>query len=648
MRLPPPMPNDTIQGELESPSPSDEVSGALAVKGWALSDSGIRHVDIFIDSCLVGPAHYGVPRTDPPPGFAEVAGATRCGFFHLVDLSPYSDGLHHVEARAESASGKMHSWSAGFRVVPSQRYVRWVENSTRIYSERAESPSSAGVHFLLLLALPDEVEAKAVHETLVSLARQYHVGFELHIVAGPNCPTELERILVASGYTGECRILAVADDEIESTLFAGLSSEVIGLLRPGAILLPWALSEVAASFASDETIDLIYGDEDKIDGNTRFDPVFKPAWSPVFLTSLNYVGDVWFARRSTLKKASESSTRSSILHDRHDLLQRVGAEARRVCHIPTVLHSLGPGTPARSSALTKRTSIKLSDVENWPKVSVIIPTRLSDTEIISACFSSLIGITDYPDLEIIVVLNNLADDAPVADFSRKWPVRTLQYSGLFNWSAINNEGVRHAGGDYLLFMNDDVEVLHADWLKVMVGRLLDTGAAASGPLLLYPNRTVQHAGVNLVYTGGSAHHLFRFFSLDESHARWLARCPREVAAVTGACLLVKRHVFDLVGGFDEKFALVSNDIDFCLRLAQTGYVTLFESDASLIHHEGVSRAGMAEMDDVLLFWERWESTLRRGDPWWNPNLDFSCDNWIPDPDLWDRPAPRIVNCSGAR
>jgi O-antigen biosynthesis protein len=638
-----PMPNDDIQGELERPCASEPVSDALAVEGWALSRSRVIRVEIYIDLSFVGLAHYGVARPVPVLTFTDTPDAARCGFFHLVELAPYAEGRHQVEARVKSAAGTTQSWWSEFRVVPSRRYADWVQSSTRVYSQPLPAPPANRVHFLLLMTIPDVIDAEAVHGTLMSLERQHYLGFELLIVAGLNQSQQLQEIVASSRYTGKWQVLALAHPVGTSTLIDGFSAEAIGFLQPGAILVPWALAEFAASFDSDDTIDLIYGDEDRTDGTTRFAPVFKPAWSPVFLSECNYVGDIWFARRAMVTKILESFGRPPLLHHLHDVLLRAGAEARRVCHIPTVLHSLGPAAPARSFATAKRKRVNDRGAEEWPTVSVVIPTRLKNREVYTACFSSLFGVTDYPGMEVIAVLNNLSADAPVADFSGAWPVTPLLFSGPFNWSAINNEGVRHASGDYLLFMNDDVEVLHSDWLKVMVRRLIDTGAGASGPLLLYPNRSIQHAGVNLVYSGGGARHLFRFFTLDEPHAQLLARFPREVAAVTGACLLVKRHVFESVGGFDENFPLVSNDIDFCLRLGEAGYSTLFESDASLVHHEGVSRAGMAEMEDVLRFWDRWESTLRRGDAWWNPNLDASCDNWVPDPELWVRPAPRVID-----
>ena len=203
----------------------------------------------------------------------------------------------------------------------------------------------------------------------------------------------------------------------------------------------------------------------------------------------------------------------------------------------------------------------------------------------------------------------------------------------FNWSKINNIGASHASGDLLLFMNDDVEPLEDQWLKSLVRALTQSGAGVAGSLLKYPNGTIQHAGVHFVTYGGGARHLLRFCTGDEPGLRWLAHFPREVSAVTGACMLTTRACFTSMNGFDEDLALVCNDTDYCLRVWQSHAAVIIQPEARLIHHEGISRSGMSETSDVEVFWKKWGKGLERGDFFTNPNLDSTRDDWTVNPNI---------------
>jgi O-antigen biosynthesis protein len=184
----------------------------------------------------------------------------------------------------------------------------------------------------------------------------------------------------------------------------------------------------------------------------------------------------------------------------------------------------------------------------------------------------------------------------------------------------------------LLFLNDDIEITNQDWLSVLLQTLVEQDAGAVGPLLLYPNGTVQHAGI--AFTGNnaaSARHLFQFVPPKTASCGWLLDHPREVAAVTGACLLTRRSTFLDRGGFDESLALVCNDADYCLRLKASGLRVIVDPTVSLIHHEGVSREGLPETKDVALFGARWDAVLEPGDPYFHPRLDAARNDWALDP-----------------
>jgi O-antigen biosynthesis protein len=479
--------------------------------------------------------------------------------------------------------------------------------------------------------------------TLGSLRAQQHPDLQICAV----CSGEGEALLRASyqklGFTRELIVVPRSPHEWPLAL-RECHADLVGAIWIGDELRPWACSQIVeCSLGCGGTVDLVYADHDCLDTTGYRDPVFKPAWSPIFLRRFNYIGDTWFIGRRALHAIAPVEWDRSALTGHSVLIQLTRSDAA-VGHVPAVLFSAGRHNPGR--AFSRKPARAGADVacEHLPRVSVIVPTRVADEAGLKTCLTGLLERTQYPALEIVVVPNNISTP-DTGTWLHEWPLQVLPWSGVFNWSAINNFAAARATGDLLLFLNDDIAVTHPDWLLNMVLLQGETGAAAIGPLLTYRDGRTQHAGINFVYHGGGAQHLFRGCLGHDRNAEWLARFPREVSAITGACMLVSRGAFEAVGGFDESFAIASNDTDFCLRLGQAGLTVLVDPEAVLIHHEGISRAGLAEMDDVLRFWDKWEPFLRGGDPLWNPNLAFDRDNWVPEFDVVRSHASRIAGHS---
>ena len=238
----------------------------------------------------------------------------------------------------------------------------------------------------------------------------------------------------------------------------------------------------------------------------------------------------------------------------------------------------------------------------WPRVSIVIPTCLKAPDVVAKCLAGLAELTDYPEVETIVVVNNVGDAPAASAFLARWPVKVLTWDRAFSWSGINNFAARHAGGEHLLFLNDDVEPLSPDWLKQMVrfGRRPAVGAV--GALLRYPNGTIQHAGITISNRTACGCHLFRHRTGREPAVAEIVGHAREIRAVTGACLLTRRECFEALGGFAEDMPVVANDIDYCLRLGERGYSTVMAAQAVLTHHEGLSRGAIDETGDIERFW----------------------------------------------
>ena len=272
--------------------------------------------------------------------------------------------------------------------------------------------------------------------------------------------------------------------------------------------------------------------------------------------------------------------------------------------------------------------------EPAPRVSIIVPTR-DRAALLQACVESVLGLTDYPDFELLVVDNQSEEPealAYLAELERRSRVRVLRYAQPFNYSAINNWAATQATGSVLCLLNNDIEVIAPDWLREMAGQASRADIGAVGAMLYYPDRTIQHAGV-ILGIGGIANHAFQHLPAGSPGYCARALVAQNLSAVTGACLVVRRAVFEQVGGLDEQLAVAFNDIDLCLRVRAAGYRNLWTPFAELVHHESVSRGADDTPDkrarfvgEVALMQARWGDLLRE-DPAYNPNLTLEATDF---------------------
>jgi len=629
--------DDELNGFIDRPSPSSEkpiYASHIAVEGWVISKVGIESVEVYCDKELAGRAHYGILRADIGNAFPQMADATRSGYFLLVDVTKLSPGRHTVRVSARSRSGKIREWTRAFVLGDfGHLYEKWIANNAadtqdqRETEIRANAPKDKPLLSIILKA-GSSFERNAVLRSFASLADQDYRAFEVVVLAGDTDGREFEAIADMANLSDRLRLLPTRTTDWTNAI--GIChGEFVSLLDIGDVLDPRALLAVAQNISTSADVDFIYADEDLIVDGRRSAPIFKPAWSPIYLQGHNYIGRPWFARKALAADAATNIPHSNSASAEHTLLKLIGRSARAVCHIPMVLVSRGTKvTEAYDINSTQAPTAK----HFWPRVSVIIPTRLADIGIVDRCFVGLIKGTDYPSLEVIIVANNLAEPDAGENYLKAWPFTILSWKRPFNWSAISNFGAGHATGDYLLFMNDDVEPLGLGWLKAMVDLARIKSVGAVGAVLRYPNGSIQHAGMTLVECGSGVRHTFRFYTGKEPQVALAVMHNREQSAVTGACLLTRRDCFYTVGGFDEELRLVANDTDYCLRLQEKGFSCVVASGAQLIHHEGISRARKSETNDIKRFWARWKTHLGCGDPFANPNLVATRDIWTIDPD----------------
>jgi GT2 family glycosyltransferase/SAM-dependent methyltransferase len=426
------------------------------------------------------------------------------------------------------------------------------------------------------------------------------------------------------------------------------TGEFVGFLDHDDELSPAALYEVVKLLQSRPEADIIYSDEDKLqkDGK-RCDAFFKPDWSPEYLLACNYVCHFGVYRKKLVDEVGGFRPGFEGSQD-YDLLLRVVEKTRRVFHIPRILYhwrKTPQSTAAAASAKTYSTdagkraiqehldrcgiagTVVTNEVPNvyrvrphikgQPLVSIIIPTR-DGVRFLRRCLRSIEEKTTYSNYEILIV-DNGSVEAETLDYFRTLRHRVLPFEEPFNFSRLNNFAAKQARGGYLVLLNNDTEVVAGEWLSSMLELCQLEGIGIVGAKLYYPDRTIQHAGVVLGLSGGVADHSHKHFSGRSYGYFGALKCIRNYSAVTAACMMVRKEVFDAVGGFDEQLQVAFNDVDFCLRVRDQGYRIVWTPYCELIHHESVSRGFAMDWREVELMQRRWGQALL-SDPYYNPNL----------------------------
>ena len=472
---------------------------------------------------------------------------------------------------------------------------------------------------LTLVAGVGDAASSRIAALIASVSAQIYPTWELWVVADPSTPDD-GRAWVAECSVRDTRIRLAAD---LAEAAARTTGEFLGVLDVADRLAPHALYLLAEEIAAVPDVDVVYADEDEIDdGGRRQGPRFLPDWNPDWFRAVDYL--------SHLRVQRTAMVRAVGLEGR-DLTRRCLSEAPRavVRHVPFVLGHRA--TRGGSRPVPVRVSWPLPDPR--PLVTLVVPTR-DGMPMLKRCVESVLRRTDYPAIELLVVDNQSRDPRTLAYLETLAPesrVRVLRWDRPFNYAAINNHAVRTARGTLVGLLNDDVEALDSGWLTEMVSQALRPEIGAVGALLLYPDGTVQHAGV----VTGLWHitsHLHR--TLPATDSGWLdwVSTAHDVSAVTGACLVVRRALWDTVGGLDEEtFPIAFNDVDFCLRLEAAGYRNLYTPHARLRHHESFSRgpdttsaARPRFLGEVEALRARWGRRLLE-DPAYNPNLSLHSD-----------------------
>jgi GT2 family glycosyltransferase len=680
--IPNPGANQRIEFWLDRPFVWPKKARHLKVTGWCFAISGdeITAVRARIRRNFF-PARFGMPRPDIALRYDNRPGALRSGFSLQAVIPPGRSDLV-IEARSGNSP-----WETFFihpirgAIFRDQLngdeiagdYARWIRCYDQLRPADLKGIRKQIAQFryspLISVLLPVyNSNLKWLRRAILSVQKQLYPHWELCIVDDASTDPKIwpflqrcarrDRRIKLMRRTENGHISAASNDALRLA-----TGEFVALLDHDDELAPTALYFVAAALNRNHDLQLLYSDEDKLEErNRRSEPYFKSDWNPELFLAQNFLSHLGVYRTDLIRRVGGFRIGFEGSQD-YDLALRCIEQIRpeEIEHLPWVLYHWRAGDQSTASDPTakpyaqeaarravqehlERTGIEGTVVPSHgvylqtkyalpnerPMVSIIIPTR-DQASSLKKCVNSMFEKTDYPAYELIV-LDNQTYDSEALEFlnelRQRDGVRVERIDEAFNYSRLNNRGVGLSRGSFVALLNNDVEVLHADWLSEMVSRGMQPKVAMVGARLWYPIGIIQHGGV-ILGAGGIAGHAHAGLRRGEPGYFARAHLAQDVSAVTAACALVKRDAYLQVGGFDEKLAVTFNDVDFCLRLREAGYRVVWTPYAELIHHESASRGFedsapkqvrfVAEVDYMKSKWGK----LLQHDPFYNPN--FSLD-----------------------
>lgn len=637
-------------------------------------------------------------QAEPECGFYIEVPIRGRKLIYLVFRAGEKKAVYPVDQRPVMiAAEKVKTYSEkGKRYLQSHGMAALVEKAFQKIRNRRNAPVEYGKW--LPKHLPDKVELERQRKTnfavnpkfsivvplyktpveyleqmVQSVKQQTYTNWELVLSDGSGKDSPLKEVLARLA-AEEPRIRVVENEktlQISENTNAAMeqaTGDFFVFMDHDDMLTEHALFECAAVINKTPEADVIYSDEDKMsmDGHKFFQPHFKPDFNLDLLCTVNYICHLFVAKRELVEKVGMLRSEFDGAQD-YDFIFRCTEEAERICHIPKIMYhwrchedSTAENPESKQYAFDAgRRAIEAhyqrkgihAEVENGeflglyrtkyildekPLISIIIPNK-DHIDDLDRCVQSILKKSAYPNYEFVIVENNSTEDETFAYYEKLQKecekVHVCRYAGPFNYSKINNFGVSHAAGEYLLLLNNDTEMINEDCLEEMLGYCSRSDVGAVGARLYYEDNTIQHAGVVIGF-GGIAGHCF--VQQPRGNTGYCHRiiCAQDYSAVTAACMMVKRSVFEEVGGLTEELAVAFNDIDFCMKVRQKGYLIVYNPYAELYHYESKSR-GLEDTpeklerfhNEIRIFETRWPEIMKNGDPYYNPNLSLETQDF---------------------
>lgn len=559
----------------------------------------------------------------------------------------------------------------GTAAEPENLYQMWIENNEPSKEELEEQRNTKfKINPKISIIIPMYNTPINFFEELVNnLIDQTYTNWELCLADGsPEKNEKLEKIYkkderIKYKFIGENKGIAGNTNEALSLV----TGDFVALLDHDDLLPIFSLYEIVKCINENPDVEFIYTDEDKFEklGGKRYDPYFKSDFAPDTLRANNFICHFSVFKKELMDKLGGFRSKYDGAQD-YDILLRMSEETNNIIHIPKILyhwrvHSLstaksgGTAKPYAYEAGTKaiqdhidRIGLKGTvesgntlgtykvnyEIQGNPKVSIVIPNK-DYVKTLKVCINSIKKLTTYENYEIIIVENNSEENETFEYYKKidgKDKIKVVYFPEKeFNYSKIINFGVKNSTGDYIVQLNNDTELLTPNWLQEMLGFAQRDDVGAVGAELFYPDNTIQHAGI-IIGIGGVAGHVFKnlpkgihgYFSKDAM--------IQNLSAVTAACIMTPKSIYDEVGYMDEKFKVAFNDVDFCLKIRQTGKLIVYNPYVQFTHYESKSR-GFEDtpekkkrfQSEIDRFHDKWQSVLDKGDPYYNINLRLDND-----------------------
>ena len=542
-----------------------------------------------------------------------------------------------------------------------KEYIEWIIRNENIFDKKEEFSYQPKISFILPVYNPKLSDFK---ECIDSILKQTYTNYEVCLV--DDCSTDKSVLDYIDSLKNNNKFKIYHNSEnlhISKSSNKAISmaeGDFIALIDHDDTISSNALYECVKVLNDDKTIDFIYSDFDKLDKKgLRCEPYFKPDYAPDTLLNFNYLSHFNLIRKSIVESVGMFNPDMIGAQD-YDLYLRIVEKTNKIEHISKILYHW---RMAENSTSTKKSSknyaylngkkaieeaLKRRNIDaevitkenssfytveykysNEPKISIIIPTR-DYGDILKKCVDSLISKTTYKNYEIIIIDNGTTDKKTLElleEYNKNDKIRIVKLDCEFNFSYLNNEAIKVCNGEYIVLLNNDTELITPNWLNVMVGYAMQEHIGTVGVKLLYPDNTIQHGGV-VLGLGGVASHSFIGEPRHYRGFNGLLEVPTNYAAVTAACLMVKKSKYLEVNGLSEELKVAYNDIDFNIKLLEAGYYNIFLPQVELYHYESKSRGLDTTgekyerfLKESSIMMNKWGSYIRK-DPFYNPNYSL--------------------------
>lgn len=630
------------------------LTGSFHLSGWAIARETVASVDVFLDDEPLGRAYHGMRREDVSLAFPSYPKALTSGFALSVPARWLRNGRSRIRVQTTDVTGataevsftvdveKLDS-SKGLQALRRKMKHAEVLTSLAILRARGTLPRFD----FAMRSGEEESPVDAALSTVSSFASQAYPEWRIWWVgdAGPDRFAEIHARIAAEYPDVADRFASIADYTDSST------PRLLGRIVAGDTVAIDGLLRLALEATDHDGGALVYGDDRRIEAvGSEVGAFFKPDWSPDLLLSQNYLGRSWVVSSALAEKSgidlpelasmgdyraalAMTTAAASVRHVR-ELVFDLGARRESASDELAALedHLRGVGSDARVARTDTDFLYRVRRTHETRKVSIIIPS-IGAKDYVVRCLASIRRLTSDVDYEIVIV-DNLRSES-LTEETRRWKPWFREHADVlveadepFNWSRLNNRGAEASTGDYLLFLNDDIEVLEAGWLGTLLSEASRPEVGVVGARLLYEDGKVQHAGMFMSRAEpGNFRHAFRFAESTDPGYFGLALSQRNVLCVTGACLMVRRETFDSLGGFDESHSVVNNDVDFCLRVHRSGRMNVITPHVRLTHHELASRADLKDEYDRTHFLASWNDLCSEGDPFHHPRISSEVDDY---------------------